>query len=291
MTRPAAVAAVLVAWLAGGLAAGDAAAPADVAAARAECEREFRPEYAQSGKDVIWIPTPDALADRMLKMAGTRSGDLVIDLGSGDGKIAIAAARDFGARARGIEYDARMVRLAQCYAAAEGVAARVEFVRGDIFALDFDDATVVTMYLLPELTMRLRPRLAQLRPGTRIVSNAYHLGDWGADDTFRSPAGTAYLWIVPAQAAGQWRLTGADGREYGLSIAQAHQRVTAKLAAPGTPEPLDAEGRLRGTALELGARARRSFRLEATVEADRLEGTLRMGGESIAVTGRRHAVR
>ncbi|MCZ8131548.1 MAG: class I SAM-dependent methyltransferase [Steroidobacteraceae bacterium] len=286
MTREHALAAALIGWL-----AGATATAADVAAARAECEREFRPTYAQSGKDVIWIPTPETLAARMLKMADVRPADLVVDLGSGDGKIAIAAARDFRARARGIEYDARMVRLAQCYATAERVDSRVEFVRGDIFALDFDDASVVTMYLLPELTMRLRPRLAQLRPGTRIVSNAYHLGDWGADETVRIPVGTAYLWIVPAQAAGQWRLAGPDGTEYGLSIAQAHQRVTAKLAAPGAATPLDAEGRLRGVELELGARSGPRWSLEAAVNGDRLQGTLKFAGRSIPVTGTRLASR
>jgi methylase of polypeptide subunit release factors len=270
--------------------------PQVVAAARAACEQEFTPAYAQSGKDVIWVPTPDALVQRMLEMAAVGPDDVVVDLGSGDGKIAIAAARDFGARARGIEYDERMVRLANCYAAAEGVADRATFERADIFASDFSDATVVTTYLLPRLMMKLRPTFLELEPGTRIVSNAYHLDDWGADDVARLPSGAAWFWIVPADAAGQWRFEPADGGgadegRFVASISQAYQHVGTKIRPPGSRRVAEGEGRLRGRELELEARqpGGRRFELRGTVHDDRIEAVVNWAGTERRYVGTRIA--
>jgi SAM-dependent methyltransferase len=265
--------------------------PEPASPARAACEREFRPEYAQSGKDVIWIPTRDALVHRMLRMARTTKSDVVVDLGAGDGRIPIVAARDYGATARGVEYDGRMVRLAQCLARAEGLEGRVTFVEGDIFATDFRDATVVTMYLLPELNLKLRPTLLQLAPGTRIVSHAYDLGDWKPDEDAVLPSGTAYLWIVPARAAGRWRVTTPQGTPaFDLVLEQRFQLVGGTARAPDGRWESKVSGRLDGERLQLrmeGARDHVPRTLNATVRGDRFEADGASGGRTMRYTGAR----
>jgi SAM-dependent methyltransferase len=259
--------------------------------ARAACEREFRPEYAQSGKDVIWIPTRDALVHQMLRMARTAKSDVVVDLGSGDGRIPIVAARDYGATARGIEYDGRMVKLAQCLARAEGLDGRVTFVAGDIFATDFRDASVVTMYLLPELNLKLRPTLLQLAPGARIVSHAYDMGDWKPDEDAALPSGTAYLWIVPARAAGRWRVTTPQGTPaFDLVLEQRYQVVSGTARAPDGSWAAKTNGRLEGEQLQLrveGARDHVPRTLNATVRGDRFEAEGTSGGRTMRYTGSR----
>lgn len=155
---------------------------------RAECERDYKPQVGQAGKDVIWVPTPDELVNRMLTMAKVTPKDYVVDLGAGDGKIAIAAGKKFGATALGIEYNPDMARLAQCFVQAEGVADKVKIIQGDIFKEDFSKATVITMYLLPEVNLKLRPRLQKLRPGTRIVSHDWDMGDWIPERTIEVDA-------------------------------------------------------------------------------------------------------
>jgi hypothetical protein len=181
-------------------------APAQLSAQVSAQSADFKPEVGQSGKDVIWVPTPDSLVARMLRMARVTANDFLIDLGSGDGKIAIAAARDFRARARGIEFNPEMVALSRRNAEAAGVADRVEFVGGDLFQANLDDASVISMYLLPSINMKLRPKLLALRPGTRIVSHAFDMGDWKADETGMADGGLAHFWIVPAQLEGTWRV-------------------------------------------------------------------------------------
>src|SRR5690606_10280927 len=145
---------------------------------RETCYRDYQPSSGQAGKDVVWVPTNDALVMRMLKMADVKPTDLVYDLGAGDGKIAIAAAKHFGARAVGIEYNPEMVKLAQCLTKVEGVEGRAQIRQGDIFETDFSSATVVTLYLLPELNLRLRPTLLDMKPGTRVVSHSFLMDDW-----------------------------------------------------------------------------------------------------------------
>ncbi len=273
------------------LAAPDDGEPASPA--RAACEREFRPEYAQSGKDVIWIPTRDALVHRMLRMAGTTAADVVVDLGSGDGRIPIVAARDYGATARGVEYDARMVNLARCLARAEGVTERATFVEGDIFATDFTDATVVTLYLLPELNLRLRPSLLALAPGTRVVSHAYDMGDWKPDEDASLPSGTAYLWIVPARAEGRWRITTPQGTPaFDLVLDQRYQVVGGSARAADGAWTAKVGGRLTGERLELrfdGASGSVPGTLTATLRGDRLEAQGASGGRTMRYTGARAA--
>lgn len=146
----------------------------------------YQPQVGQPGKDVVWVPTGDELVTKMLQTAKVTKDDLVYDLGAGDGKIAIAAGREFGARAIGIEYNPEMASLAQRNAERAGVADRVKIIRGDIFKEDFSKATVITMYLLPDLNLKLRPTLLKLKPGTRLVTNSFTMGDWEPDQVINS---------------------------------------------------------------------------------------------------------
>lgn len=174
--------------------------------APAQTAAEFTPQLGQDGKDVIWIPTPKRLVEKMLKMAEVKPSDLVFDLGSGDGITVITAAKQFGSRATGIEFNQDMVELSKRNAQREGVADRTEFIRGDIFTTDFSKATVLTMYLLPTLNLELRPTILNMKPGTRVVSHAFTMSDWSPDQTTSVESRTAYLWIVPAKVEGRWQL-------------------------------------------------------------------------------------
>jgi hypothetical protein len=167
---------------------------------------EFKPQVGQAGKDVIWVPTPKSLVEKMLKMAEVKPTDTLFDLGSGDGITVITAAKQFGVRATGIEYNPDMVELAKRNAQREGVSDKAEFIRGDIFATDFSKATVLTMYLLPYLNLKLRPTILGMKPGTRVVSHAFTMDDWAPDQTDSTEGRTAYLWIVPAKVEGKWSL-------------------------------------------------------------------------------------
>jgi SAM-dependent methyltransferase len=162
----------------------------------------------------------------MLQTAKVTKDDLVYDLGAGDGKIAIAAGREFGARAMGIEYNPEMAALAQRNAERAGVADRVKIIRGDIFKEDFSKATVITMYLLPDLNLKLRPTLLKLKPGTRLVTNSFTMGDWEPDQVINTSGNTGYFWVVPAQVEGRWVLNGLEGHSVAsLDLRQRYQRV------------------------------------------------------------------
>jgi precorrin-6B methylase 2 len=200
-----------------------AAAPAAYAQ-----QKDFKPHVGQQGKDVVWVPTPDEVVERMLNMAQTKPEDYVIDLGAGDGKIAIAAAKKFGARSLGIEYNPDMAALAQRNAQAAGVQGKAQIVQGDIFVTDFTQATVLTMYLLPSLNMKLRPQILAMRPGTRVVTHAFNMEDWEADESSDVDGRRAYLWIVPANVSGRWamELSGAGGSEkLSLNLEQKFQKI------------------------------------------------------------------
>ncbi|WP_245515945.1 class I SAM-dependent methyltransferase [Ancylobacter aquaticus] len=220
-----------------------AAAPPDIIAPGAEtiapgaqttapAEEGYDPKSGQPGKDVVWVPTPDTLVQRMLDMAAVGPQDYLIDLGAGDGRTVIAAAQR-GLRAHGIEYNPDMVTLAKRRAEAAGVADRATFEQADIFETDFSKAQVLTLFLLPELNERLRPQILELEPGTRVVSNSFAMGDWEADrvdrlgDECRQWC-TALMWIVPAKVEGDWRLG-----EQPLRLTQTYQKVTGDLG--GTP--------------------------------------------------------
>ncbi len=246
----------------------------------------FEPQVGQAGKDVIWLPTPDAVVTAMLRMARVTQDDYVVDLGSGDGKIPIAAARDYGARAHGIEFNGELVALSRRRAQAEGVGGRATFERADIFAADFSAATVVTLYLLPSINLKLRPTLLGMRPGTRIVSHAFDMGQWKPDQTFSSTAAQAYLWIVPADASGRWRIDLPGLGPSTVSFEQTFQELSGK-AVTRDGRTLSVENaQLRGAWLEfeiVEARGRR-WRVAGAIEGPRFDGSARQG------SGAAHAV-
>ncbi len=178
------------------------------ASASAQQTRDsFTPQLGQSGKDVMWLPSHDQVANMMLRLAAVTPRDYVVDLGSGDGKIPIAAARDYGVRALGLEYNADLVELSKRRAREAGLEAKVKFEKADIFESDYSSATVVTLYLLPELNLRLRPTLMKMKPGTRIVSNSFEMGSWSPDETAFIGTTKAMLWVIPAHVAGTWTVS------------------------------------------------------------------------------------
>jgi SAM-dependent methyltransferase len=188
---------------------------------------------------VIWVPTPDALVTKMLQMAKVTKDDLVFDLGSGDGKIPIAAAKQFGAKAVGIEYNPEMAELARRNVKRAGVDGTVRIITGDIFKEDFSKADVVTMYLLPDLNVKLRPIILKMKPGTRVTSHQFHMGDWDADEKFNVEYRDAYLWYVPADVAGEWAIKEESGGFEGVvSLAQRYQRVGGTITVGGKTQPL-----------------------------------------------------
>jgi hypothetical protein len=209
----------------------------------------YVPQRGQMGKDVMWLPTSDDLVLKMLDAAKVGPQDELVDLGAGDGKIPIAAARHFGARAWGIEYNKDLAALAQRNAQRAGVAERVRIVHGDIFKEDFSKATVVTMYLLEELNAQLRPTILAMKPGTRVLSNTFSMGDWEPDQVIRVTNGTGYFWTVPANVAGLWTLSGLDEKgNAALKIDQNFQRVGGTLTLQGKTQNL-LGARMEGSAL------------------------------------------
>jgi hypothetical protein len=254
-------------------------------ATREECERQYRPQTGQPGKDVIWVPTNDGLVTRMLKMAEVTAADRVYDLGAGDGKIAIAAARDFGARAVGVEFDPQLARLAQCYVQAESLAERVQIVQGDIFETDFSSATVVTLYLLPELNLRLRPTILKMKPGTRVVSHSFLMGDWEPDERSVTEDGSAYLWIVPAQVDGNWSFREAEGNgRFAVQLQQEFQHLRGR----GESEPLISDARMHGPQLELTFLEKGApTRVAGRIDGDRIDAKVTRGGKTSRYIGTR----
>ena len=199
----------------------------------------YVPKRGQMGKDVMWLPTSDDLVFKMLDAAQVGPQDELVDLGAGDGKIPIAAARQFGARAWGIEYNKDLAALAQRNAQRAGVAERVRIVHGDIFKEDFSKATVVTMYLLEELNAQLRPTILAMKPGTRVLSNTFSMGDWEPDQVIRVTNGTGYFWTVPANVAGLWTLSGLDENGNAtLKLEQSFQRLGGSLTLQGKTQNL-----------------------------------------------------
>jgi precorrin-6B methylase 2 len=208
---------------------------------------QFEPRVGQPGKDVVWVPTPQALVDKMLDMAKVTPNDFVIDLGSGDGRTVITAAKR-GATAMGIEYNPDMVALSKRNAEKEGVSGKATFVQADLFKADLSKATVITMFLLPSINMQLRPTILNLKPGTRIVANTFTMEDWDADETQSvtdncSSWCTALLWIVPAKVQGTWKTPQGN-----LTLTQEFQNVTGSLN--GTPIT---SGKLNGDQISLTA--------------------------------------
>ncbi|MCA4903283.1 MAG: class I SAM-dependent methyltransferase [Rhodocyclaceae bacterium] len=222
------------------------------------------------GRDVIYVPTRLQTVERMLDFAELKAGETLVDLGSGDGRIVLAAAKR-GANARGIELDEGRFNIANCWANEMGLTGKARFLQANIFEHNFTDAAVVTMYLLPGLNLKLRPTVLDMRPGTRVVSHAFTMGDWEADRT-ESVAGsnqTIYLWIVPAKVAGTWTITPASGAPMTVSLTQQYQKFEG-----GSGSVKVARGSLRGDqisfALVDGSGASRDY--SGRVAGDRIEG-------------------
>ena len=255
------------------------------ALSRAECERDYKPQVGQAGKDVVWVPTPDEIVQRMLRMAKVTSQDTVYDLGAGDGKIAIAAGK-LGATAVGIEYNPDMAKLASCLVSAEGVGSKTRIIQGDIFKEDFSKATVVTMYLLPELNLCVRHRLLAMKPGTRVTSHQFTMGDWEPEETSEFEYRTAYLWIVPARVDGTWVLREAGGPSYTVSLTQTFQKLSGDLVSGTARQPL-VGATLRGDQLRFAFNddkgVTRTF--NGTVRGTELVGTLKSSAGESKVTG------
>ena len=245
--------------------------------------------------DVPFVPTPPAVVAAMLGIADVGPDDYVIDLGSGDGRIVIAAAKQRGARGSGVEIDGALVSTARREAQREGVAGRVEFMEQDLFLIEIDHATVITMYLYPRLMLRLRPRLfAELRPGARIVSHDFDMKGWQPDarvtvpvpdKPYGPPSSEVYLWIIPANAAGTWRWRSTDGAaavEYELTLSQTFQMLEGRALIGGQPARLEG-GRMRGDTIRLMLTAEgggRTLRHEFSgrVNGDAINGTVKLAG-------------
>jgi SAM-dependent methyltransferase len=238
------------------------AAAQPTAAQQPAAQQPFEPVTGQAGKDVIWVPTPQATVDTMLELARLTAQDHLIDLGSGNGITVITAAKR-GATAHGVEFNPEMVELSRRLAKDANVAAKATFSQGDLFEADLSKATVITLFLLPDINRRLRPSLLELAPGTRVVSNTFDMGDWEADEKKHAQCDTSWcnalLWIVPAKAAGTWRL----GSET-LLLTQKYQMLEGTLGAA----PISA-GRLTGAEIAFTANGRT---YKGRVAGDRITG-------------------
>jgi precorrin-6B methylase 2 len=239
---------------------------------------DYKPRVGQEGKDVIWVPTPQELVDKMLDMAKVTPKDYVIDLGSGDGRTVITAAKR-GAKALGIEYNPDMVELSKRNAAREGLGDRANFVKADLFESDFSEATVITMFLLPGINIQLRPKILDLKPGTRIVSNSFTMGEWAADEEGTVKNGcasycTALLWIVPAKVEGTWQLSQGE-----LTLKQTFQMVSGALSSGNVSTPIT-NGRLNGDQITFTAGGNQ---YSGYVNGDVIEGNVGSGGSWKAI--------
>ena len=234
----------------------------------------YEPQVGQEGKDVVWVPTPQALVDRMLDMAKVTPADYLMDLGSGDGRTVITAAKR-GLRATGIEYNPDMVELSKRNAEKEGVAGRAEFMKADLFETDFSKATVITMFLLPDINMRLRPKILDMKPGTRVVSNTFTMGEWEADETSTVSEASGYyrtalLWIVPAQVEGKWKSAQGD-----LELTQAFQKVGGNVRT--RTGDIRINGRLHGDRITFTAAG---TEFSGRVDGNTIEGTMKANGKT-----------
>jgi SAM-dependent methyltransferase len=238
---------------------------------------EFRPYVGLPGKDVIWLPADLVMVNKMLDLAKVTASDTVMDLGSGDGRTVIHAAKR-GARGIGVEFNPDLVEHSLQLAKKEGVADRVKIERADLFAYDLSQASVITLFLLPSINLKLRPKLLDLKPGTRIISNTFTMDDWQHDDTARDETRSdgcsfnciAYLWVIPARAGGSWRA--ADGE---LQLKQEYQMVAGTLRVGGKSVPV--KGRLRGDQISFTAGG---SQFSGRVSGKTMEGTMLTAGRS-----------
>ncbi len=247
----------------------------------APAAKGFEPQVGQAGKDVIWVPTSQALIDAMMKIGKVTARDVLYDLGSGDGRTVITAAK-IGARAYGIEFNPDMVELSKQSAAKAGLSERATFTKADLFETDFSQANVITMFLLSSINLKLRPKILDLKPGTRIVSNTFTMDNWKEDESVNVTEGcsnycTAYFWMVPAKVGGTWNLGKSE-----LTLNQEFQMVSGTLTADGKTVPVS--GRLRGEQLSFSAAG---AQYEARVNGNAMAGTRKEGGSSGAFSAAR----
>jgi hypothetical protein len=229
------------------------AACGETATQQAVAEQDLTPpptiDSADLELDVPYVPTREPVVDKMLEMGGVTKADYVIDLGSGDGRIPIAAARKYGARGFGVDLNPQRIKEANANAKAAGVTDKVSFKQQDLFKTPIADATVLTMYLLPSVNMQLRPRiLSELKPGTRVVSHAFDMEDWKPDEEAVVDGSNVYLWIVPAQVGGRWRVNGGQAGTMSLDLKQTFQMLEGTATVGGRAIPIR-EGRVRGETL------------------------------------------
>jgi len=234
---------------------------------------QFEPRVGQAGKDVVWVPTPESTVEKMLDVAGVTPQDYVVDLGSGDGRNVIAAAKR-GARALGIEYNPDMVELSKRNAEKAGVSDKATFVQGDMYEADFSQATVLALFLLPTNMLKLRPKFVDLKPGTRIVANTFGIEDWTADESTTISDDctswcTVLLYVVPAKVGGTWQMP--QGL---LTLTQEYQMITGTLASSGSAIPIE-NGRLRGDQISFTAGG---IQYTGRVAGDSITGTTQSGG-------------
>jgi hypothetical protein len=257
---------LLTSWL--NLACSSTAAPATGASA-------YEPVRGQAGKDVIWIPTPEGLIDKMLTAAKVSDQDKLFDLGAGDGIIAITAARKYGAQAVGIEYNPDMAQFARRKVTEAGLTNKVRIITGDIFQEDFSSASVVTLYLMPHLNLKLRPILLKMKPGTRVVSHAFTMGEWEPDETMSHQHSQAFFWVVPAQIEGAWVMTGLEGGPMRMSLSQTFQNIGGILTRGGQTHAM-VGARLRGDEVKFQfiTQDRKVHAFSGRVEGRRITGTV-----------------
>jgi hypothetical protein len=250
--------------------------------------KDLAPTRGQSGKDVIWIPTPEPLIDKMLTAAKVTAQDRVFDLGAGDGIIAITAARKFGAQSVGVEYNPKMADYDRCKVQEAGMTEKVRIITGDIFVENFSSANVVTLYLLPDLNLRLRPTLLKMKPGTRIVSHAFTMGDWEPDETMSHEYARGYFWVVPAQVEGDWMFSGMEGGPMRVSLRQTYQNIGGMFTRASNTQPL-VGARLRGEdiSFQFSTPDKNVHSFTGRVAGDRITGTINSAGLQTPVEAKR----
>lgn len=235
-----------------------------------QAAKDYQPEVGQAGKDVVWVPTPQSLVDKMLEMAKVTPKDYVIDLGSGDGRTVITAAKR-GSKALGIEYNPEMVELSKRNAVKEGVTDKASFIKADLFESDFSQAQVITMFLLPSINLKLRPKILNLKPGTRIVSNSFDMEEWKPDQTERVEGCTnwctAMLWIVPAKVEGTWQTPQGE-----LTLKQTFQMLTGTLKSGNVVTPIT--GKMNGEQISFSGGGNE---YSGRVNGNAIEGTVKSG--------------
>ncbi len=258
---------------------------------------QFQLRMAAHGKDIMWVPTRVDTATQMLALAQVKSGDIVYDLGSGDGVIPIQAAKRYGVRAVGIEYNADLVALSKRNAIRENVQNLVTFKQGDIFVEDFSSATVLTLFLGENLNLRLMPTILKMKPGTRVVSNTFRMDSWipdqevsvrSSETTIGTLNETIYLWIVPANIDGTWEFTGLPGLDKtAIRFIQKKQFFDGTIAPQGKRSISFEDGRIRGEGIRFDFESNgKKYSFNGQVNGSQMRGTLN-GDPKLVVVGKR----